>query len=224
MGLIELVLIGLVCLLPVAAVIALGVVLWSRSKRPTPETGEGQATTEAREDYLAPTGWQPYESASSDVPAAPPLPEVHAPSDDIEQTTRLTRDGSRPAQAPGEGSAAPEEHTYWDDEDEEQQRQADALLDQGAADTEIDTGANEQTVRRTELPPPSPATDIRDGGYGWGSAEPVPDGSVPHGHPVKANHEWMQYHEPGSPWYDQAPVDVWFVDAATAERCGFHRA
>ena len=208
LGLIELVLIGLVCLLPVAAVIALGVVLWSRSKRPTPETGEGQATTEARGDYLAPTGWQPYESASSDVPAAPPLPEVHAPSDDIEQTTRLTRDGSRPAQAPGEGSAAPEEHTYWDDEAEEQQRQADALVEDPA-----------------EPPSPEPVGDvIRDGGYGWGSAEPLPDGAVPHGHPVKANHEWMQYHEPGSPWYDQAPVDVWFVDAATAERCGFHRA
>lgn len=166
----------------------------------------------------------------------PPLnaPTVHAPSDDVEQTVRISRSAGRPVQdlsTPAAPPAAPgppppaatpapaaesvleparvdepattaptePEHTYWDDEEAEQARRAESLA---SADPR----------------------EIADGGYGWGSAAPFADGSAPPGHPVKANREWMQYHEPGSPWYDQAPVDVWFADTATAERAGFRRA
>lgn len=90
-----------------------------------------------------------------------------------------------------------DEHTYWDDEEEEQARQAESLVQ---------------------------AEEVVDGGYGWGSAAPFADGSMPPGHPVKGHRDWMQYHEPGSPWYDETTVDVWFTDAAAAERAGFHRA
>ncbi|MET4077921.1 hypothetical protein [Janibacter sp. UYMM211] len=180
-------------------------------------------------------------------------PTVHAPSDDVEQTVRISRSSPRPVEdlsssagttsstppppspaatpspAPApEPTPAPEPvahpsapdpvepppaptpavtddpgHTYWDDEEVERERRAESLADDDTT---------------------PPARAVVDGGYGWGSAAPFADGSMPPGHPVKGHREWMQYHEPGSPWYDETTVDVWFADAATAERAGFHRA
>ncbi|QFQ29336.2 hypothetical protein EEW87_001850 [Janibacter melonis] len=191
-------------------------------------------------------------------------PVVHAPSDDVEQTVRISRSSARPVEdlsaslgatastppppspavspsaepitpepttpEPGtpEPTPAPEPvahpsapdpvepppapapavtddpgHTYWDDEEAERERRAESLADDDTT---------------------PPARAVVDGGYGWGSAAPFADGSMPPGHPVKGHREWMQYHEPGSPWYDETTVDVWFADAATAERAGFHRA
>ncbi|MCM3555852.1 hypothetical protein M3697_12160 [Janibacter melonis] len=180
-------------------------------------------------------------------------PVVHAPSDDVEQTVRISRSSARPVEdlsassgatsstppppspaatlspepAP-EPTPAPEPvahpsapdpvepppapapavtddpgHTYWDDEEAERERRAESLADDDTT---------------------PPARAVVDGGYGWGSAAPIADGSMPPGHPVKGHREWMQYHEPGSPWYDETTVDVWFADAATAERAGFRRA
>lgn len=198
-------------------------------------------------------------------------PVVHAPSDDVEQTVRISRSSARPVEdlsassgatsstppppspavspssepAPApepittepttpEPAPAPEPtptpepvahpsapdpvepppapapavtddpgHTYWDDEEAERERRAESLADDDTT---------------------PPARAVVDGGYGWGSAAPFADGSMPPGHPVKGHREWMQYHEPGSPWYDETTVDVWFADAATAERAGFRRA
>ena len=65
---------------------------------------------------------------------------------------------------------------------------------------------------------------VRDGGYGIGSAAPLPDGDEPLGHPVKATKEAMTYHEPGSTWYDAVVPDVWFTDVEAAERAGFRPA
>ena len=145
----------------------------------------------------------PSPEPSTEAPDDPFV--LHAPSDDVEQTIRISRSSgeaeptapSWAATIPGEDVPA-EEHTYWDDEEEEQARRAESLVDEGEA--------------------------IVDGGYGWGSAAPFADGSMPPGHPVKGHRAWMQYHEPGSPWYDETTVDVWFTDAAAAERAGFHRA
>ncbi len=198
----------------------------------------GDPATDRRDLDPAPAAEET--SASSVDPFA-----LHAPSDDIEQTIRISRTSGEPQlagpqtsepadtswadaisieepepvveetvrrsdltfmDAPAEdltGDAATstdtlgEEHTYWDDEEEEQARHAESLVE---------------------------AEEVVDGGYGWGSAAPFADGSMPPGHPVKGHREWMQYHEPGSPWYDETTVDVWFTDAAAAERAGFHRA
>lgn len=198
----------------------------------------GDPATDGRDLDPAPAAEET--SASSVDPFA-----LHAPSDDIEQTIRISRTSGEPQlagpqtsepadtswadaisieepepvveetvrrsdltfmDAPAEdltGDAATstdtlgEEHTYWDDEEEEQARHAESLVE---------------------------AEEVVDGGYGWGSAAPFADGSMPPGHPVKGHREWMQYHEPGSPWYDETTVDVWFTDAAAAERAGFHRA
>lgn len=124
----------------------------------------------------------------SDLRAAETV--VEAPVEDFAAEDPVTTD------APASGAVS-DEHTYWDDEEAEQARRAESLVE-------------------TE--------EVVDGGYGWGSAAPFADGSMPPGHPVKGHRDWMQYHEPGSPWYDETTVDVWFTDAAAAERAGFHRA
>ena len=66
--------------------------------------------------------------------------------------------------------------------------------------------------------------EVRDGGYGVGSAAPIDDGAQPLGHPVKGNLGSMTFNEPGSRAYDLTTADVWFIDAETAERFGFTRA
>jgi hypothetical protein len=66
--------------------------------------------------------------------------------------------------------------------------------------------------------------EVRDGGYGVGSAAPIDDGAQPLGHPIKGNLGSMTFHEPGSGGYDQTTAQVWFLDAETAERFGFTRA
>jgi hypothetical protein len=66
--------------------------------------------------------------------------------------------------------------------------------------------------------------EVRDGGYGVGSAAPIDDGAQPLGHPVKGNLGSMTFHELGDPGYDRTTAEVWFVDAETAEHFGFTRA
>lgn len=181
----------------------------SSEPEPEPEPESETAGSTEPDIYLEPT-------ATSDRFA------VHEASDEVEQTIRISRSSGEEQPTPPSWAAAipdeePEpvveetvrrgdltfdeavsdEHTYWDDEEAEQARQAESLV------------GTEEVV---------------DGGYGWGSAAPFADGSMPPGHPVKGHREWMHYHEPGSPWYDETTVDVWFTDAAAAERAGFHRA
>lgn len=66
--------------------------------------------------------------------------------------------------------------------------------------------------------------EIRDGGFGVGSAAPLEDGGQPMGHPVAAYRDTMSFRTPGDPGYDETDPDVWFYDEAAAERSGFHRA
>ncbi|MBD3783945.1 MAG: hypothetical protein IE926_13520 [Micrococcales bacterium] len=66
--------------------------------------------------------------------------------------------------------------------------------------------------------------EIRDGGFGMGSAAPLDDGAQPLDHPVQAYRDTMTYRVPEDPGYDSADPDVWFYDAAAAERSGFRRS
>ncbi len=66
--------------------------------------------------------------------------------------------------------------------------------------------------------------EIRDGGYGVGSAAPFADRAQPLGHPVQAYRDTMTYRAPGQPGYDDREPDVWFYDESAAERSGFHAA
>ncbi|MDN5791165.1 MAG: hypothetical protein L0H25_09905 [Micrococcales bacterium] len=63
--------------------------------------------------------------------------------------------------------------------------------------------------------------EVRDGGYGPGSAAPIADGARPLDHPVKAWRDTMTYVLPGGAGYDGTAPDVWFFDEAAARRAGF---
>ncbi len=65
--------------------------------------------------------------------------------------------------------------------------------------------------------------EIRDGGFGVGSAAPLDGGAQPLDHPVQGYGD-MTYRAPGDPGYDAAEPDVWFYDEGAAQRSGFRRA
>ena len=63
--------------------------------------------------------------------------------------------------------------------------------------------------------------EVRDGGYGVGSAAPIADGAIPLGHRVKAWEDTKTFVAPGHPIYDDPDPHVWFTDEAAARRAGF---
>ena len=65
--------------------------------------------------------------------------------------------------------------------------------------------------------------EIRDGGFGVGSAAPLEGGAQPLDHPVQGYHD-MTYRAPGDHGYDSAEPDVWFYDEGAAQRSGFRHA
>ncbi|MGB7818521.1 MAG: hypothetical protein WBL35_07260 [Ornithinibacter sp.] len=67
-------------------------------------------------------------------------------------------------------------------------------------------------------------TELRDGGFGVGSAAPLADGAQPVDHPVQAYRDTMSYRVPGDSGYDSTEPDVWFYDESAAERSGFSRS
>lgn len=78
-------------------------------------------------------------------------------------------------------------------------------------------GSSDPTAGRRS----SSLEEVRDGGYGVGSAAPIDDGAVPFGHPVKAWQDTMTCVAPEHPSYDDADPHVWFTDTGAAERAGF---
>ena len=70
-------------------------------------------------------------------------------------------------------------------------------------------------------PRTSSLDEIRDGGYGVGSAAPIDDGAVPLGHPVKAWEDSKTFVAPDHEKYDEAEPHVWFADEHAAQRAGF---
>ncbi|GAA4414079.1 hypothetical protein GCM10023168_37400 [Fodinibacter luteus] len=67
-------------------------------------------------------------------------------------------------------------------------------------------------------------TELRDGGFGVGSAAPIEGGAQPLDHPVQAYRDTMTFRVPGDPGYDSSEPDVWFYDEGAAERSGFRRS
>lgn len=66
--------------------------------------------------------------------------------------------------------------------------------------------------------------ELRDGGFGVGSAAPVADGAQPMDHPVKAWRSTMTFLDEGDAGYGTSEPELWFYDAGAAERAGFHHA
>jgi hypothetical protein len=106
--------------------------------------------------------------------------------------------------------------THWPDGTD--RVNSDDDVDTRASDTRApDTGSGGgESGRRT-----SEVDEIRDGGYGVGSAAPFGDRAQPRDHPVQAYRDSMTYRTPGSAGYDSAEPDVWFYDEDAARRAGF---
>ncbi|MGE9809224.1 MULTISPECIES: hypothetical protein [unclassified Janibacter] len=66
--------------------------------------------------------------------------------------------------------------------------------------------------------------EIRDGGYGIGSAATLEDGAQPFGHDVKAWEDTRTHLQPGDEGYDGVDPHLWFADGESAERAGFPHA
>lgn len=98
----------------------------------------------------------------------------------------------------------------------------DASASGGTGDGTASGDASERTVpvgRRI-----SAFDELRDGGFGVGSAAPLHDGAQPLNHPVQADLDSRTFRAPGDPGYDSGEPDVWFYDEGAAERSGFRRA
>ena len=65
--------------------------------------------------------------------------------------------------------------------------------------------------------------EVRDGGYGIGSAAAINDGAQPLGHPIRAWQDTMSFRG-GSEAEWERDADVWFMDETAAQNAGFHPA
>ena len=90
--------------------------------------------------------------------------------------------------------------------------------------------AEESEVESAEVEPvgagrrTSEFWEVHDGGFGMGSAAPLPDRAMPLGHAVQAYRDTMTYRSPGMSGYDSVEPDVWFYNDEVAEQCGFTRS
>ena len=89
--------------------------------------------------------------------------------------------------------------------------------DRGGDESGGDESGDGGWSRRT-----SAVEEIRDGGFGVGSAAPFEDRAQPLDHPVQAYRDTMTYRVPGANGYDSAEPDVWFYDEDAARRAGFN--
>lgn len=65
--------------------------------------------------------------------------------------------------------------------------------------------------------------EVRDGGYGIGSAAPIDDGAQPLGHALRAWEDTRSYRGGAEADWEREP-DVWFMDETAAQNAGFHPA
>jgi hypothetical protein len=84
-----------------------------------------------------------------------------------------------------------------------------------------DSGSAFGTLRERRI---SSYEEVRDGGYGMGSAATIKDGAQPLGHAIKGVRGSGTYLTPGSQGYDDAEPDVWFYDEQSARKAGYRPA
>lgn len=102
----------------------------------------------------------------------------------------------------------------------DEQSEADVpVTEDGGTPVAEEGGTPAATVRRV-----SEFHEIRDGGFGVGSAAPLEDGGQPMGHPIAAYRDTMTFRGPGDAGYEDTDPDVWFYDEGAAERSGFRRS
>lgn len=110
---------------------------------------------------------------------------------------------------------------------------ADGNLVEGSAPGQSDSESSQSDTDSTDQQPDrsgdktdngrrtSSLDEIRDGGYGVGSAAPIDGGAVPLGHPVKAWEDTKTFVTPEHEKYGDAEPHVWFADTHAAQRAGF---
>ncbi len=98
------------------------------------------------------------------------------------------------------------------------------VADHGTEATASDAPADDTTGEQPGARRISGFDELRDGGFGVGSAAPLDDGAQPLDHPVQAYRDTMTYRTPGDPGYDSAEPHVWFYDEDAAQRSGFRRS
>ena len=147
------------------------------------------------------------------------LDETHDRGDRLEaERADLAHDSDEAS-----GAAATDDATASDDatgatasDDATGATASDDATDATASD---DTGSTAAEGRRV-----SGFDELRDGGFGVGSAAPLDDGAQPLDHPVAAYRDTMTYRLPGDTGYESAEPHVWFYDEGAAERNGFRRS
>ena len=162
-------------------------------------------------------------------------PDEHAPAEtgaavaENDPSTWTAADDAERASGTGGSTAAttPQAHDWAAEEGElleQTHDRGDRLAEERhelAEEAGIPTGEDvaQRAARRI-----SDFHELRDGGYGVGSAAPLEDGAQPLDHPVQGHRGSMTFHVPGDPGYDTAEPDVWFYDEGAAERAGFRRS
>ncbi len=209
----------------------------------TSHPGEGPDTGEARAEDTGDAGSETVIVADTDAYASsqPVLADgSHAEARDEAGAVHADEPGAGDGVA---GAADESEDRDWGHDEgdlleENRERGEQLAADREALDRETE---GEQQVAAEEPAQEEPAEEhaseeaprgrsvsdfdeIRDGGFGVGSAAPLEDGRQPMGHPVAAYRDTMSFRTPGDPGYDETEPDVWFYDEAAAERSGFHRA
>ena len=104
-----------------------------------------------------------------------------------------------------------------------------ALDEQSETEVPVTEGGEVPVTEEGGAPAPtgrrvSEFHEIRDGGFGVGSAAPLEDGGQPMGHPIAAYRDTMTFRGPGDAGYEDTDPDVWFYDEGAAERSGFRRS
>ncbi len=195
------------------------------------EAGRDGGTTDTDHDAAA------DDAAAHDDAAADGIVAADAHDDESSDWGRSEGDRLEENRERGEQLAADREALDREAAGEESAHAHEPTADDAAADADPTTGAatggTDDTVG--EADDDSAAEDaprgrrvsdfheIRDGGFGVGSAAPLEDGAQPMDHPVAGYRDTMSFRTPGDAGYEDADPDVWFYDESAAERSGFHR-
>ena len=149
--------------------------------------------------------------------------------DDEEETRKTAEEFARehdPAKhdiSAGEGSRQTGDWTA-DEAGGPQVWDADGNLVEGATPGQPGPGHEQSDHDNGDAPADSRTSaleEVRDGGYGVGSAAIIDDGAIPLGHPVKAWEDSKTFVTPDHPTYGHADPHLWFTDADAAQAAGF---
>ena len=141
-------------------------------------------------------------------------------SDDSDSGTHSDSgsDGGDSGLGAGDATGTEDGAEQMDAEGAAQAQGGEVSSDGGSADGSASDGSEGGWTRRT-----SDLDEVRDGGYGVGSAATFEDRAMPLGHPVKAWEDTRTFVDESHPAYDEAEPHVWFADTEAAERAGFRR-